>query len=614
MTSFLHARVRQLLFGDDDDNNNNDIVALNDLNWIDSSTQLFNFDALQLAAAHDFVAHGGAAADESFQFYVEYSRFVHRLAKQCRRIDDADAGAPSATIDRACSLLAVTATLDNVCRALYCARYRVRKAPKKLREVLVRFVDDSTAESGDRRMVLLFRLLHHTCGALNSINFRNVIWHGFASAHEIDRLGAFAVLLHALLLNVRHFGALWIGRDSIASIHEPLLPLFYTGARVTEIATAEFGALVQQSPLVCRESEQERFYDGMLQLFRSGRKRDFSALMFSTLEASLRVLFVRTNAAAFGAEMIEFQLDYDSLFISYAMLLNDTLFSKDVADDGSGAYAYNFRTGDRNLLLEQIPGDTLAALRELVFDLEVRDRLAHGLLHNDSDISDDIMHAQFELLVALLRCRFEPLPLQELRARQHVPSFGIKRAMVLALQELERVESNAPFDVYYRALETDALFVHEDHGRLSRFCKSMCEARQLTEVALADHVHVPIGGDENDNSSDAHGGVPKHLALYRDALHDVVFVRSAQLVRRWLSELETSRDAVTSVRLARVEILGAQLLDCARRGVWGRFNLLAYHSGLSLRNQREHDLFGGIGRSSVLRKDDERLVNVIKHD
>jgi hypothetical protein len=47
--------------------------------------------------------------------------------------------------------------------------------------------------------------------------------------------------------------------------------------------------------------------------------------------------------------------------------------------------------------------------------------------------------------------------------------------------------------------------------------------------------------------------------------------------------VETSRDAVTSVRLARVEILSAQLLDCARRAVWGRFNLLAYHSGMSLR-------------------------------
>jgi hypothetical protein len=256
----------------------------------------------------------------------------------------------------------------------------------------------------------------------------------------------------------------------------------------------------------------------MLQLFRSGRKRDFSALMFSTLEASLRVLFVRTNAAVFGAEMIEFQLDYDSLFISYAMLLNDTLFSKDVADDGSGAYAYNFRTGDRNLLLDRIPGDTLAALRELVFDLEIRDRLAHGLLHNDSDISDDIMHAQFDLLVALLRCRFEPLPLQELRARRHVPSFGIKRAMVLALQELERAESDAPFDVYYRTLDTDALFVHEDHGRLARFCKSMCETRQLTDAAVAN---VPIGDDDDDdddNSNDAHGGVPKHLALFRDAV------------------------------------------------------------------------------------------------
>jgi hypothetical protein len=609
MTSFLHARVRQLLFSDIDDDN----TELNDsVNWIDSSTRLFNFDALQLAAAHDFVAHGGAAADESFQFYVEYSRFVHRLAKQCQQIDDEQS---LTTIDRVCSLLSVTANLDNVCRALYCARYRVRKAPKKLREVLVRFVDDSApaAEvSVDRRMILLFRLLHHTCGALNSINFRNVIWHGFASAHEIDRLGAFAALLHALLLNVRHFGALWVARDSIPSIQEPLLPLVYTGARncTALIDVAEFGALVQQSPLVCRESEQERFYIGMLQLLRSGRKRDFSALMFSTLEASLRVLFVRTNAAAFGAEMIEFQLDYDSLFISYAMLLNDTLFSKDVADDGSGAYAYNFRTGDRNLLLDRIPGDTLAALRELVFDLEIRDRLAHGLLHNDSDISDFIVHAQFDLLVALLRCRFEPLPVQELRARQHVPSFGIKRAMVLALQELERAESDAPFDVYYRLLDTDALFVHEDHGRLARFCKSMCETRQLTDAAVAS---VPVG-DEDDNSKDAHGGVPKHLALYRDALHGVVFVRSAQLVRRWLSELETSRDAVTSVRLARVEILAAQLLDCARRGVWGRFNLLAYHSGVSLRDQREHDLFGGIGRSSVMRKDDERLVNLIKHD
>jgi hypothetical protein len=483
----------------------------------------------------------------------------------------------------------------------------VRVAPKKLREVLARFVGDSSDDE-NRAMFLLFRLLHHTCGALNSINFRNVIWHGFASAHEIDRLGAFAALLDALLLNLRHFGTIWIGCDSIAPpIHEPLAPLVFSGTTPT-LSAVEFRALVSQAPLVHRASEQDRVYDGMFQLFRSNQRRDFAAVLFTTLEASLRVHYVRVNAAAFGSDMVEFQLDYDSLFISFAMLLNDTLFSKESADDGTGDYAYSFRSGDRNLLLERLPGDVLASLRELVFELELRDRLAHGLLQSDADISDDVMQAQWALLIALLQCRFEPLEVDALLARQHVPSFGVKRTLALALQRLERTESQMSFEAFYRALDTDALLVHECHGQLARICKNMCDARVLTDAAVAN---LPPDSSSNDGDSVA---VPKHLALFRDAVHGAVYVRSAQLVRNWLSECEATRGNVASVRLARVEILSAQLLDCARRATWARFNLLAYHSGLLVRTQRERDLFGGIGRASVLRRDDERLVNLIQQD
>jgi hypothetical protein len=253
-------------------------------------------------------------------------------------------------------------------------------------------------------------------------------------------------------------------------------------------------------------------------------------------------------------------------------------------------------------LLERVPGDVVASLRELVFELEVRDRLAHGLLQSDADISDDCMQAQWALLMALLECRFEPLAADERVARRHVPSFGVKRALALALQQLECAESESPFEAYYRALNTDALFVHECHGQLARICKNMCDARLCTDAAVASA----------DVSAD--GATPKHLAHFRDAVHGVVYARTAQLVRRWLSECETSRGAVASVRLARVEILSAQLLDSARRAMWARFNLLAYHSGLLVHTQREHDLFGAIGRASVLRRDDERLVGLIKQE
>jgi hypothetical protein len=135
MTSFLHDRVRQLLFVDEMPSASTTSVENAD-RWIDPNTQLFRIDALYDAAQHDFNAVG----DESFQFYIDYARFVQRLSKQCQ-LSSATAApaAPVPMIDRLCSLLTVTATLDNVCRSLYCVRYRVRVAPKKLREVLARF-------------------------------------------------------------------------------------------------------------------------------------------------------------------------------------------------------------------------------------------------------------------------------------------------------------------------------------------------------------------------------------------------------------------------------------------------------------------------------------------
>lgn len=580
MSTFLHDRVQRLLFATASTRHAGQ-------SFVDASLQLAT-DALWAAADHRFEAR---ESSDAFAFYVEYAELVQLVAQQCA----AHTHAPSDVAECAALLAELTATIDNVCRSLFCVRYGVRKAPKKLREALARLFDDlSSGESGEGMFVLL-RLLHHTCGALNSINFRNVVWHGFLSAHEVDRLRAFAGLLQVLLLNVRQRGAAWAGVAEIPRIVDPLAPFELADAPVA-VSDDEWAALVRQSPLVHRASQQERLYDGLLRLYRRDRRRDFCALAFTTLEASLRVLYTSVNASMLG--LFEFQIDFDTLFLSYAMLLHDLLPEKTdaadpalaAADDGADApqYAYRFVPERANALIERIPGDVLSALRELVFHLEIRDRLAHGLLPSDADVSADVTHSVFGVLVALLQCRFEPLPAASREARRHVPSFGPKRRLAEQLRRLE-CRADEPIAAFYRALGVDTLFVHEEHGRLARICANLCAMRDAAERQRAEH---------GDNA-------------YFAALHDALYARCAALVRQWLAECEAARGAVASVRLARVETLTSVLSDCAQQyGAWSRMNVLVYRSGLSARDAREHDFFGGAG-TAVLHKSDARFFDVV---
>jgi hypothetical protein len=583
-SSFLHDRVRQLLFAAPS------TLPQHQQVFVDAQLRL-QFAALRTAADHSFSAQPQHSAGD-YEFYsLSYAGFVQVLAQQCAAVAQLDVAADSADVGEiAALLLRLTADLDNVCRSMFTTRYRSGRPPKKLREVLARFFDDLQTDD-DAAMFVLLRLLHHTCGALNSINFRNLSWHGFLSAHEIRKLVGFAALLQTLLLNLQRCGAVWLKCEAIPRIDD-LLPVFVCeNATFGAVGDDEWRALVQQSPLVHRASGQEELFNGVLQLFRRDRRRDFCALAFTTIEAALRVQYVSANAIL---QFLNFQIDYDTLFISYTILLHDWLpalpnaqQSGADADADDDPYAYRLVPGTTNVLTTLMPGDLLCALRELVQHLELRDRLAHGLLPTDADISSEVMLAVFSVLVALLRCPFVPMPEQRV-ARTFVPRFGAKRMFAEQLRRLEyRTEPIADF---YRALGVDSLFLHEEHGRLARIATNLCELRATMESQRAAH--------------------PEHA--YFAALHDHLYARCALLLRTWLAECETARGAVTSVRLGRIETLTEGLRVLAQQlAGWKRMCLLIFLSGLSARDAREEDYFGGFG-SSALARADARFANLVQ--
>ncbi|XP_066452197.1 endoplasmic reticulum membrane-associated RNA degradation protein isoform X2 [Eleutherodactylus coqui] len=198
-------------------------------------------------------------------------------------------------------------------------------------------------------------------GSPLSLNLRNILWHGFASPHEIPP--KYCSMLLLLSAGLGQLLQLWLTNAGMSVVHRS--PFVFSNLQEVAVfqdlnenvlSTAE--RLIEKSKFVL--AHMIPFWTEVIFAFRQGRYADCTILLLPQLEAGLRLTFCAVN----GCPERMLTAESTSLYTTF-----DEILSKHLND------------GSQNLL----PGTLGESAMEFLWDVlnhsegpRVRDHLSHG--------------------------------------------------------------------------------------------------------------------------------------------------------------------------------------------------------------------------------------------
>ncbi|XP_040285283.1 endoplasmic reticulum membrane-associated RNA degradation protein isoform X2 [Bufo bufo] len=198
-------------------------------------------------------------------------------------------------------------------------------------------------------------------GSPQSLNLRNILWHGFVSPHEIPH--KYCSMLLLLTTGLGQLLQSWLSNTGMSLVHRP----YFVFKNLQEMAVfpdlneevlSMAESLIEKSRFVL--SHMVPFWSEAITAFRQGRYADCSICLLPQLETGLRLIFTRVNECPDRMLTAE----STSLYTTF-----DEILAKHLSD------------GSHNLL----PNDLGESAMEFLWDIlnhqegpRVRDHLSHG--------------------------------------------------------------------------------------------------------------------------------------------------------------------------------------------------------------------------------------------